>query len=242
VAQSFAADPGRIAVVGGTGPEGSGLASRWVQAGLDVVIGSRQAPRAEETADTIRGRVGDGAKATGAANVDAVAMAETVVLCVPFQAQLDTLKSISASLRPGQVLVDCTVPLAAAVGGRPTAMLGVWQGSAAQQAATAVPRGVSVVGAFHNVSAHHLGDLSHPVECDVLVCGDNGEAKHRVRRLVEAIAGCRYVDAGPIANARIVESLTALVIGLNIRYKVPGAGIRITGLFPDTAESSRGPA
>jgi NADPH-dependent F420 reductase len=242
MSQSYAADPGRIAVVGGTGPEGSGLALRWARAGLDVVIGSRQAARGEEAAEAIRSQVGPNARVQGAANAEAVALAETIVLTVPFNAQLDTLKSVASSLRPGQVLVDCTVPLASAVGGRATAVLGVWQGSAAQQAASAVPRGVSVVGAFHNVSAHHLRELGHPVECDVLVCGDNGEAKDRVRRLVEAIDGCRYIDAGPLANARIVESITALMIGLNIRYKVPGAGIRVTGLVPGELGGAHGPA
>ena len=117
-------------------------------------------------------------------------------------------------------------------------MLGVWQGSAAQQAAAAVPRGLAVVAAFHNVSAPHLDDLEHPIACDVLVCGDNREAKDRVRRLVEAIAGCGYVDAGPLANARIVESITALLVGINVRYKVPGSGIRLTGLFDKEASES----
>jgi NADPH-dependent F420 reductase len=118
-------------------------------------------------------------------------------------------------------------------------MLGVWLGSAAQQAASAVPRGLAVTAAFHNISAPHLANLDHPVECDVLVCGDNREAKDRVRRLVEAITGCRYVDAGPLANARIVESLTSLLIGINIRYKIPGAGFRLTGLFDAATESGR---
>jgi NADPH-dependent F420 reductase len=158
---------------------------------------------------------------------------------VPFAAQLSTLKSVETALHPGQVLVDCTVPLATAVGGRPTALLGVWQGSAAQQAASAVPRGLAVVGAFHNTSAPHLVELEHPVACDVLVCSDNREAKERVRGLVEAIAGCRYVDAGPLANARIVESLTSLLIGINIRYRIPGAGIRLTGVFADHPTASQ---
>jgi 8-hydroxy-5-deazaflavin:NADPH oxidoreductase len=234
MSQSYAADPGPIAVVGGTGPEGSGLALRWAQSGLDVIIGSREAARADSAATQLKERVGAAARVRGLDNVAAVQQAETIVLTVPFQAQLSTLKSIESALRPGQVLVDCSVPLATAVGGRPTAMLSIWQGSAAQQAATAVPRGVAVIGAFHNVSAPHLEQLDHPVACDVLVCGDNREAKDRVRRLVEAITGCRYVDAGPLANARIVESLTALLIGINIRHKIPGAGIRMTGLFDET--------
>jgi 8-hydroxy-5-deazaflavin:NADPH oxidoreductase len=237
MSQLYAADPGPIAVLGGTGPEGSGLALRWARAGLDVIIGSRDAARAETSAMQLRDQAGEPAKLRGLDNLSAVQQAETIVLTVPFNAQLSTLKTVESALRPGQVLVDCTVPLAAAVGGRATAMLGVWQGSAAQQSASAVPRGVAVVGAFHNVSAHHLEVLDHPVECDVLVCGDNREAKDRVRQLVQAIEGCRYVDAGPLANARTVESITALLIGINIRYKIPGAGIRLTGLFDPTGGS-----
>lgn len=222
--------PGRIAILGGTGPTGSGLAMRWAKAGLDVTIGSREPSRAEAAAQRVRAAAGPDARVSGLANADAAARADTVVLTVPFAAQASTLKSVEAALRPGQVLVDCTVPLATAVGGRATTVLGVWQGSAAQQAAAAAPRGVTIVAAFHHVSAVHLEALGEPVDCDVLVCGDSREAKERVRRLVEAIDSCRYVDAGPLANARIVESITALLIGINIRYKVPGAGIRLTGL------------
>lgn len=203
---------------------------RWAQAGFSVIIGSRDASRAERASEEISRAVGSGARVSGSGNADAVAEAETVVLTVPFSAQIATLKGIETSLRPGHVLIDCTVPLATAIGGRPTALLGVWQGSAAQQAASAIPKGVVVVAAFHQVSAHHLHDLAKPVECDVLVCGDSRDAKDRVQRLVEAIDGCRYVDAGPLANARIVESLSALLIGINIRHKVPGAGIRLTGI------------
>jgi NADPH-dependent F420 reductase len=238
VAQSFAADPGRIAVLGGTGPEGHGLALCWAHAGLNVIIGSREQSRAEGAVAIIRQRLGPVARIEGMQNGAAAAQADTLVLTVPFAAQLSTLKSVREALRPGQVLVDCSVPIATAVGGRPTATLGVWEGSAAQQAATAVPHGLAVVAAFQNVSAGHLDEFPLPVDCDVLVCGDNREAKDRVRRLVEAISGCRYVDAGPLANARIVESLTCLLIGLNIRYKVPGAGLRITGLPGGQSEGS----
>jgi NADPH-dependent F420 reductase len=241
VAQTFSANPGRIAVLGGTGPEGSGLALRWSLAGLDVVVGSRDHERAASAAERIRQRLGPDARIDGLENGAAAEQADTLVLTVPFAAQLSTLKSVEAALRPGQVLVDCSVPLATAVGGRPTALLGVWQGSAAQQAASAVPRGLAVVGAFHNISAPHLNALEHPVACDVLVCGDNREAKEQVRGLVEAIDGCRYVDAGPLANARVVESLTALLIGINIRYRIPGAGVRLTGLFADHSAASQTP-
>jgi NADPH-dependent F420 reductase len=221
-----------VAILGGTGAEGSGLALRWAAAGFRVIIGSREAARAEATAEAIRTQVGAAANVTGQANADAVAETDLVVLTVPFAAQLPTLNQIKERLQPGTVLVDVTVPLATAVGGRPTQVLGVWAGSAAEQAAATVPQGVSVVAAFHHVSAHALAEPRHPIESDVLVCGDSRAAKERVRPLVDAIAGARFVDAGPLANARIVESLTALLVGINIRHKVPGSGIRITGIEP----------
>lgn len=221
---------GRVAVLGGTGAEGGALALRWAVAGIPITIGSRDAARAEEAARRIMETLGGRADVAGAENPAAVSAAETVVLTVPFVAQAATLKAVREALRPGQVLVDCTVPLATAVGGRPTRVLGVWEGSAAEQAASLVPAGVAVAAAFHHVAAESLRDLGQRVETDVLVCSDDPAAKQRVRRLVESIEGCRYVDAGPLSTARIVESMCALLIGLNLRYKVHRAGIRITGL------------
>jgi hypothetical protein len=219
-----------VAVVGGTGDQGYGLALRWAKAGKHVLIGSRVRSRAEDAAARIKTAVGDSARIEGSENADVVARAPLVVLSVPFEAQMATLKSLRAAWRPGQILVDLTVPLEASVGGSPTRLLKVWAGSAAEQAAQNVPDNVSVVGAFHNVGAHALQEIAHDVECDIIVCGDNAEARGRVRPWVEAIPGCRYVDGGKLENARIVESLTALLIGINRRYRVPGAGMRITGL------------
>lgn len=221
---------GPVAILGGTGAEGSGLGRRWARAGISVLIGSRDRARAEAAAERLRQAAGPGAEVAGFENAEAASRAELVVLTVPFAAQLPTLAMVRERLRPGSVLVDVTVPLATAVGGRPTRLLSPWEGSAAEQAAAAVPREVTVVAAFHHLSAEHLDDLEHPIDCDVLVCGDARAAKERVRPLVEAIPGARYVDAGPLANARIVESLTPLLVGLNLRYKVRGAGVRITGL------------
>jgi len=219
-----------IAVLGGTGAEGSGLALRLARAGLPIIIGSRDEARARATANTIRTQVGPDTIVEGTANPEAAARSRLVILTVPFAAQLPTIQSVRDRLAEGTVLVDVTVPLAAAVGGRATRTLGVWEGSAAEQAAAAVPNSVSVVAAFHHLSAQHLSDLSHPVDSDVLVCGDQREAKERVRKLVDAVPGARYVDAGPLANARIVESITALLIGIIIRYKVAGSALRITGI------------
>jgi len=162
--------------------------------------------------------------------MEAARGAPLVVLAVPFSAQVATLKSIAPALAPGTILVDLTVPLEASVGGSPSHVLGVWAGSAAEQAARHVPQAVEVVGAFHNISAQALRSLETPVECDVLVCANSPEARQTVRPWVEAIPGCRFVDAGPLENARVVEAITALLIGINRRYKVHGAGLRITGL------------
>lgn len=222
--------PSPVTIVGATGDLGFGLALRLAHAGTPVVIGSRDAGRAAEAAERVRTAV-PGADVRGAANPDAVAGAQIVVLSVPFASQASTLKSIKEALSPGTVLVDVTVPLATAVGGRPTRVLSVWQGSAAQQAQELVPAGVVVVSALHTVAASHLADLGHAFDEDVLVTGDDKDAKRRVAALIGQIPGLRPVDAGKLEMARIAEQLTALTIGINIRHKAT-AGIRITGL-PD---------
>ena len=224
-----------IAIVGGSGPEGSGLALRWARAGETVVIGSRDRERAFETAEElnrlIQGEVGSSARSvpiSGEENQAACQSADTVVLTVPFSAHAETLKYLKPALRSGQVLIDTTVPLAASIGGRSTRTLGVWQGSAAQQAAELVPDGISVVAAFHNLSAEWLR-LDGPVDCDVIVCSDDQQARQKVRALARKIPGVRALDGGKLENARIVEQITALLIGFNIRLK-GHSGIRITGL------------
>jgi len=219
-----------VAVIGGTGDQGYGLALRWAKAGKRVIIGSRKREKAEEAAVRVRTALGGSASVEGAENSDAVTRAPLVVLTVPFEAQAPILKSIKDAFRPGQTLVDVTVPLETAVGGAATKVLGVWTGSAAEQAAALVPAGVAVAAAFHNISAAALQDVAHPVECDVIVCGQTPETRQLLRPWVEAIAGCRWVDGGKLENARTVEAITALLIGINMRHKVPHAGIRITGL------------
>jgi NADPH-dependent F420 reductase len=218
-----------IAVVGGTGPEGSGLALRWVRAGEQVIIGSRDASRAQATAAQIAEKAGALGSVEGVENIVAVKMCDTVVLTVPFAAQADLLKQLKPSFRQGTVLIDATVPLAAAVGGRPTRTLGVWQGSAAEQAAEIVGKNVTVVAAFHSLSATLL-DGDHDVDCDVIVCSDDEGARQVASELAVKIPGVRAIDGGKLENARIVEAMTALLITLNIRHKVHGAGWRVTGL------------
>lgn len=219
-----------IAVLGGTGPEGFGLAWRWALAGEAVVIGSRDGKRAQEAADRIKQRAGANANVTGAENAAACAAADLLVLTIPFEGHAAMLKQLKPALRPGSILVDATVPLAASVGGRASRTLGVWQGSAAQQAAELVPSGVSVVAAFQNTSAEVLNS-DGPVDCDVIVCSDDAEAGKTVRTLAAKIPGVRAIDGGKLENARILEQITALLIGLNIRHK-GHSGIRITGLPP----------
>lgn len=220
--------PHTIAVLGGTGPEGFGLALRWARAGETVIIGSRDASRAREAAAKIQAAVGSAAKVSGDENSAACAAAGVLVLTVPFEGQAALLKQIKTAIRAGSIVIDATVPLAASVGGRATRTLGIWQGSAAQQAAELIPQGVSVVAAFHNTSAEVLnGD--DPVDCDVIVCSDDPAASRTVRTLATRIPGVRAIDGGKLENARILEQITALLIGLNIRHK-GHSGIRITGL------------
>ncbi len=219
-----------IPIVGGTGAHGAGLAKRWARAGRAVVIGSRSAERAEEAAARIREAV-PGARVEGLENGEAARRGEVVFLTVPFRAQSENLNNLREALRPGQILVDCTVPLAAAVSGKATRTLGVWQGSAAQQAQEMVPEGVAVVAALHTVGAPSLADLEAELDEDVPVCGDRKADKARVARLIELVPGLRAVNAGPLETARIVEQLTPLLISVNVRYKTH-AGIRFTDL-PD---------
>jgi len=221
-----------IAVIGGTGPAGMGLALRWVRAGETVIIGSREEERARLAAASIRKRVGDQAKISGKENSAACAAADILMLTVPFEGQASLIKKLKPSITPGSILIDATVPLAAGVGGRASRTLGVWQGSAAQQAAELVPDDVSVVAAFHNVSAELMGG-DNPLDCDVIVCSDDPDAAQLTRELAAKIPGIRPIDGGKLENSRIVEQITALLIGLNMRHKGHG-GIRITGL-PSTA-------
>ncbi|HLV43769.1 MAG TPA: NADPH-dependent F420 reductase [Aggregatilineales bacterium] len=212
-----------IAVLGGTGNEGGGLALRWANGGYDVIIGSRQQEKAETAAAELNETLGGGS-IRGMANPDAAREAEIVVLTVPYSAHRPTLESVYDEVQ-GKILVDVTAPLQP-----PVWTVTLPEGrSAAEEAQALLGENVRVVSAFQNVSHIHLRDLEHGVDCDVLVTGDDAEAKEEVITLVEAV-GTRGVDAGPLANAVVAESLTALLIAVNRRYKVKSAGIRITGI------------
>ncbi|MFL5824593.1 MAG: NADPH-dependent F420 reductase [Solirubrobacteraceae bacterium] len=217
-----------ICIVGGTGALGFGLAVRLGRARVPVVIGSRDEGRAQEAAGRAAAAVPDGSF-KGDQNAAAVDGVPIVILAVPFRNQSENLTNLKNALSEGQLLVDTTVPLAAAVSGKATRTLGVWQGSAAQQAREMAPPGVRVVSAFHTVSASLLTDLDHVLDEDVLMCGDRAEDKAELADLIGLIDGLRPVDCGPLEMSRIVEQLTPLIISINVRHKVR-AGIKITGL------------
>lgn len=213
-----------IAVLGGTGKEGGGLAFRWANAGYDVVIGSRQSEKATNAAASLNELLGED-RVRGMLNADAAAEADLVVLSVPYGAHGPTLEAVHEQVQ-GKILVDVTVPI------KPPKVTVVQlpEGrTAAEEAQAFLGDTVRVVSAFQNVSAVHLMDLAHGVDCDVLVCGDDAEARTEVISLVEA-AGMRGIDAGALANAIVAESLTPVLLNINKRYKIKSAGIRITGI------------
>jgi NADPH-dependent F420 reductase len=223
--------PDPVAVIGASGALGFGLALRLARTGVPIAIGSRDGARAVETAERARTIVPDGSFSAheNADAVRAIGADGVVILSVPFRNQSETLANLKDALVAGQLLIDATVPLAAAVGGKATRMLGVWQGSAAQQALEMAPEGVHVVSALHTVSAASLSDLEHPLTQDVLVCGDSRADKRRAAALIDRIDGLRCVDCGRLEMARTTEALTALLIAVNARYKAH-AGIHVTSL------------
>jgi NADPH-dependent F420 reductase len=218
----------RVAIIGASGALGFGLAIRLAREGVAIAIGSRDPARAEETAERALAAV-PGGSFSAHDNAGAVGAGGIVILSVPFRNHAEILFNLREAFKPAQLLVDATVPLAAAVGGKATRMVGVWQGSAAEQALEMAPAGVRVVSALHTVSAASLRDLSQPLEQDVLVCGDLRADKAEAAGTIERIEGLRCVDCGRLEMSRTTESLTALLIAVNVRYKVH-AGIRLTDL------------
>jgi 8-hydroxy-5-deazaflavin:NADPH oxidoreductase len=217
-----------VPIIGGSGALGFGLALRLAREGTPIVIGSRDAGRADEAAGRVRAQLPD-AEVEGLENPEAAQRGPIVFLCVPFRAQSENLTNLKGALGDGQVLVDCTSPLAAAVSGKATRLLGVPQGSAAQQAREMTPDGVTVVSALHTVSAQVLGELDHELDEDVLVAGDARDAKRRAAEVIGRIPGLRPVDCGRLESARFIEGLTPLLISVNSRHKTH-AGVKLTGL------------
>jgi 8-hydroxy-5-deazaflavin:NADPH oxidoreductase len=217
-----------VAIVGGTGDLGFGLAVRLTAAGQPVVIGSRVAERAAEAAGRVGEAVGPDAPVHGAENPEAVAGVELAFVTVPYAGQAATYKTLRDHWREGVVVCDTTSPLATAVGGAPTQVLRPWQGSAAEQAASYLPDHVRLVSGFHSVGAEPLEDLGRPMEGDVLLCGNDPEAKALVGELVQRIP-MRWVDCGPLTMARVLEPLTAVMIRVNRSYGLKETGVRLTG-------------
>ena len=214
----------KIAILGGTGAEGSGLAFRWANAGHEVILGSRTAEKAERVAGELTEKLPNGT-IVGFDNLAAAQAGELVVLSVPYSAQEKTLNGLSEALA-GKIVLTVVVPLKKPVARAYRLPSGL---SAAEEAQQQLGDDTRVVAAFQNISAHHLMDLSHDIECDVLVCGDKKVDKEPVMQLV-ADAGMRAVNAGALQNASVVEGLTSLLIGINIRHKIKNSGIRITGI------------
>jgi NADPH-dependent F420 reductase len=218
-----------VAVIGGTGDEGFGLALRLGRAGHHVVIGSRSREKGEGRAADARGILGGGADVTGATNEDAAGGCPVVFVTVPFAGQAEIYRAIKGAVKPGAIVCDATSPLATAVGGRAWHVVRPWHGSAAEQAAAILAEGVRMTAGFHTISGDALQAIETPMQSDVLVCGDDAEAKAVVGELVEQIPNLRWVDCGLLSQARIAETMTALLISINRTYKVHDTGFRITG-------------
>ena len=229
-------DAKTIAILGGTGKEGSGLALRWAHAGHRVVIGSRSPERAQGAAAAINAGLGR-PQADGTDNLAAAEAADIVVLTVPYAAQLATLQEVKAALA-GKILIDVTVPLLPPQVSRVQLPDG---GSAVVKAQALLGDSVRVVSAFQNVSAELLSEIGKPVDCDVLVCGDDRDARSQVIALATD-AGMRAFHAGPLANSVVAEALTSVLITINRQYKIKHSGIRITGLPVDGAQTEAGHA
>ncbi len=216
-------------MIGGTGTEGFGLVLRVAAAGHHVTIGSRSQEKGSTAAERARDIVGTGARIDGATNEEAAAAADLVAVTVPFGGQADIYRAIKAAVRPGTIVLDATSPLATAVGGRAWQVVRPWHGSAAEQAEAILAGDVRVVAGFHTIAGEALQALEHPLDSDVLVCGDDGEAKEIVGSLVEGIPDLRWVDVGALSMARIAETLTALLVSINRTYRMRDSGFRIVG-------------
>lgn len=224
-----------ISVLGGTGDQGLGIVIRFIQAGEKVIIGSRKAEKAEAAVDKVKELLekDDIANLSGMSNEDAADKGDILILTVPLAAQMGTLKSVE-NFVDGKILIDATVPLDTVAGGGPARYVDLWQGSAAERTAEVLAKkNVSVVSAFNNISNSHLMNFNEEIDCDCLVSGDDVESKKVAMDLINKIPGVKCIDCGLLEKARIVEKITPLLIGLNIKYKSHYGGLRITGLKLD---------
>jgi 8-hydroxy-5-deazaflavin:NADPH oxidoreductase len=218
-----------VAIVGGTGAEGFGLALRLAKAGHHVTIGSRAAEKAALSATDAKEILGADAPVEGAVNAESVVGKPVVFVTVPFAGQAMIYEAIKDTLEPDTIVCDCTSPLMTAVGGRASHAIRPWHGSAAEFAKSLLPKNVRLVAAFHTVGAEGLTALDSPVDSDALVMGDDAEAKNVIGGLIEDIEGMRWVDCGGLQMARVAETLTALLVSINVRYRIHDAGFRVTG-------------
>ncbi len=218
----------KMAIIGGTGGQGLGIAIRFVQAGEDVIIGSRTAEKAEAAVGKVKDLLGDVDNIEAAENADAAAKAELLVLTVPLAAQKSTLRSIKEGAS-GKILLDATGPLESAIGGSPIEYVDLWDGAAAERSAK-ILKDTHVICAFNNISSAALMNFNEPIDCDCLISGDDANSKAVAAELIEKIPGVNVIDCGPLERAKIIEKITPLLIGLNIRNKTQFGGIRITGL------------
>ncbi|HZD79385.1 MAG TPA: NADPH-dependent F420 reductase [Actinomycetota bacterium] len=218
-----------VAVIGGTGEEGFGLTLRLARAGQHAIIGSRSQEKGATTAEKARGILGADGRVDGTTNQAAAEAGEIVFVTVPYAGQADIYRAIKDHVAAGKIVVDCTSPLATAVGGRAWQVVHPWHGSAAEQAKAILDPGVRMVAAFHTIAGGALQDLEHPIESDVLVCGRDREAKGLVGGVIDQIPDLRWVDAGDLSMARIVETLTAVLVSVNRNYRIHDSGFRMTG-------------
>ena len=218
----------KIGIIGGTGGQGLGIAIRFVQAGEDVIIGSRTIEKAQAAVDKVKGLLGEVNNIKAAENADAAAEAELLVLTVPLAAQKSTLRSIKEGAS-GKILLDATGPLESAIGGSPIEYVALWDGAAAERSAK-ILKDANVICAFNNISSAALMNFKEPIDCDCLISGDDANSKAVAAELIEKIPGVNVIDCGPLERAKIIEKITPLLIGLNIRNKTQFGGIRITGL------------
>lgn len=222
----------KIGIIGGTGPQGLGIGKRLAIAGEDVIIGSRQEEKAVSVVETVKEELMEYAplRIVGMANEDAAKEADLIIMTVPLQAQLPTLKGIK-EFCTDKIFLDATVPLETAIGGPVSNLLHCNPGSASERTAKILDgTGAKVIAAFNNISNSHLGNIPEPIDCDCLICGDDNEAKEIAIGLIEKIPNLRAIDIGKLEKAHLIESITPLLIGLNIKYKSHYGGFRITGV------------
>jgi NADPH-dependent F420 reductase len=221
----------KLAIIGGTGGQGLGIAIRFVQAGEDVIIGSRDIEKAQTAVDKVKDLLKKVGNLKAAENPDAAAEADLLILTVPLAAQTATSLSIKEAAA-GKILLDATGPLASAIGGPPTRCLYLPEGAAAERSQKILPD-TTVICAFNNISSGALMNFNEPIDCDCLISGDDLESKKIAARLIEKIPGVQVVDCGPLERAQLIEKITPLLIGLNIKKTCQNAGIRITGIDPE---------